>query len=275
MAEILVWASTLEARQKLAGSDAIRVLIDSPIRAHAVTHETAWIDTGTKLWGGVHPIQTGYMARLPVHSFRNESEDYEDICYLSALTGLVKAGCMRFLTSSELIAEQERQPPSRFRTTGYYDFSILDMVTIDSVDGRNFDYATVSFAIDDAQKHLAKMQRERIAGRGDTLHQAIVEIFGSEKHSQDAWHLRTAHAYGCQFFLTMDRSLCRLYQQHRDRLNHTGIAVVVTTPAGLGRRFGVRKVHPYSFSYNNASFPVRSDLHMPGQKRRPSRSRKD
>ena len=59
----------MSAREQFGNeSQSVGVLIDSCVRTHAVTHEEAWIDTGTVLWGGVHPINTGYIARVPVHA---------------------------------------------------------------------------------------------------------------------------------------------------------------------------------------------------------------
>src|SRR4051812_5654274 len=101
----------------------IKLLLDSTIHAHAITHESAWIDTGTKLWGGVHPVRTGYVARIPVHSIENRSAEYGDICRLTVITRLARRGLFELYTSAELMAERDRHPTPRFQATGYSDFS--------------------------------------------------------------------------------------------------------------------------------------------------------
>jgi hypothetical protein len=275
IADGVLWCIAKLAERRLGGSPKeIKVLVDSPIHAHAVTHEEIWINTGTVHWGGVHPIDTGHIARVPVYSDGNKSPDYEDICHLGALIGLVRFGPMSFLTSSELIAEQERQPPARFNPIGYSDYSVLQMIRMESVDGLKFDYLTIGKLIGDAEPALAQWQRERINRSGDPIHQAIMAQFVHEKHSQDAWHLRTAQVYGCQYLLTMDRALVRLYQQHQRKLIAAGITAEICTPTMLARRFKLPPVPPKLFSYNDASFWVRTDLTMPGEKRRRSKGKR-
>ncbi|WP_152414682.1 hypothetical protein [Blastomonas sp. AAP53] len=251
----------------------VGVLIDSCIRRHAVTHEEAWIDTGTVLWGGVHPINTGYMARVPVHAASNTSEDYRDICYIGSLIALARFGTMKFFTSSELMSEQLRHPPARFQTVGYSDYSILDMVEIDSVDGERYDFITMGKLFGESHG-LKDAQQERIETSGDELYKVIMSYFKYQKHSQDAWHLRTAQVHGCRYILTMDQKFIHLCQQHHSKLVTAGISVEVCSPTHLGEKLKLPKIPPWIFSYNDASFPVRSDLHMPDQKRKPSIGRR-
>lgn len=84
---LLSWA-TLNARRNLSGGTPVRVLVDSTIHHHAVTHETAWVSTGTKMWGGVHPIDTGYMVRIPVHRRDSDKAAYQDINFLPGIVHL-------------------------------------------------------------------------------------------------------------------------------------------------------------------------------------------
>lgn len=264
----------MSAREQF-GNEAqpVGVLIDSCVRTHAVTHEEAWIDTGTVLWGGVHPINTGYIARVPVHAADNASKEYLDICYLGSLIALARFGTMKFFTSSELISEQLKHPPARFRTVGYSDYSILDMVEITSLDGERYDFITMG-KLFEGDYRLAEAQQARIEANSDELHKAIMSCFKHQTHSQDAWHLRTAQVHGCRYLLTMDRKFVRLCEQHRSKLATAGIAVEVCSPTQLGEKLGLPKIPPWLFSYNNASFPVRSDLHMPDQKRKPTGGRR-
>jgi len=254
-------------------TESVGVLIDSCVRTHAITHEEAWIDTGTVLWGGVHPINTGYMARVPVHAVNNDSEDYRDICYLGSLIALARFGTMKFFTSAELISEQLKHPPARFQTIGYSDYSILDMVKIESLDGERYDFINMGKLF--GGKHgLAEAQQARIAASSEELHKAIMSCFKHQKHSQDAWHLRTAQVHGCRYLLTMDRKFVRLCQQHLSKLSAAGISVEVCSPTQLGEKLRLPKIPPWLFSYNDASFAVRSNLHMPDQRRKPTVGRR-
>ncbi|MBY0619982.1 hypothetical protein [Sphingomonas ursincola] len=174
----------MSAREQFGNeSQSVGVLIDSCVRTHAVTHEEAWIDTGTVLWGGVHPINTGYIARVPVHAADNASKEYRDICYLGSLIALARFGTMKFFTSSELISEQLKHPPARFRTVGYSDYSILDMVEITSLDGERYDFITMG-KLFEGDYRLAEAQQARIEANSDELHKAIMSCFKHQTHSR-------------------------------------------------------------------------------------------
>jgi hypothetical protein len=197
IAELAVWAASAKQMPKLRSIAPIKLLLDSTIHAHAITHEDAWIDTGEVLWGGVHPIQTGYAARIPVHSADNETREYRDICRLTVLATLARRGVFQLYTSAELMAERIRHPPARFQTTGYSDFSLLDGLRIESLDGWNFDSFTTGGA---NVSDLRAAQRKRLRASGDTLYETILRVLWSDVHSQDAWHIRTAQMMACMPF---------------------------------------------------------------------------
>lgn len=265
LAEWAIWAASARAATKLREIGPVKLLLDSTIHAHAITHESAWIDTGTKLWGGVHPVKTGYVARIPVHSADNKSAEYRDLCRLTVIAGLARKGLFELYTAAELMAERDRHPPSRFRATGYSDFSLLDGLKIDSLDGWNFDALTTRTA---TSATLQEAQRSRLRSSEDSLFHAILKALGHEKHSQDAWHIRTASEHGMYAFLTMDYSLVRLVAAQQSKLVDIGISNLVITPTELASHFGFGEVPPHLFSYTNASFPVRSDLCWPDERRR-------
>lgn len=248
-----------------------KLLLDSTIHAHAITHEDAWIDTGTKLWGGKHPISTGYAARIAVHPADNKSREYKDICRLTVVTSLARKGFFELYTSAELMAERDRHPTARFRTTGYSDVSLLDGLEIESLDGWNFDALTMRRP---TVTDLQEAQRARLQLSDDPLYEAILAVLGSKSHSQDAWHIRTAQTHSMYALLTMDYSLVRLVEAQRSKLANAGLSVRVLTPTQLGLELGLGEVPPHLFSYTNASFPVRSDLCWPDERRRPTRRSK-
>ena len=268
LAEWSVWAASANSISKLRKVGPVKLLLDSTIHAHAITHEETWIDTGTKLWGGVHPIRTGYVARIPVHSANNNSQQYRDISRLTIITTLARRGFFELYTSAELMAERDRHPPGRFRTTSYSDYSLLDGIQIESVDGWTFDFLSEATVSD-----LQHAQRSRLQSSGDPLYEAILRALGSDKHSQDAWHIRTAQVHGMYALLTMDYALVRHASAQRKRLAQIGLTTQILTPGQLGAIFGFRAVPPYLFSYTDASFPVRPDLCWPDERRRPTAKR--
>lgn len=271
IAEWAVWAASARAAPALKRIAPIRLLIDSNIHAHAVTHEDGWIDTGTKLWGGVHPVQTGYAARIPVHSADNDTREYRDICRLTVISTLARKGIFELYTSAELMAERTRHPPARFESISYSGLSLLDGLKIETIDGWSFDGFTTGGAND---KTLKELQRERLRQSGDPLYQAILEVLGHDNHSQDAWHLRTAQIHDLYGFLTMDYKLIRLAEQHRKKLRQIGLTTKILTPEQINSELGSGSVPPNLFSYDRASFPVRRDLHWPDQRRRRTNSRR-
>lgn len=265
LAEWAVWAASINSMPKLQAMKPIKLLLDSNIHAHAVTHEDAWIDTGTVLWGGVQPIETGYAARIPVHSTENKSREYKDICHLTVITRLVRKGVFELYTSSELMSERDRHPPARFDNVTYSGFSLLDGLKVESLDGWNFDAYVMHGLSTDV---LQRAQSARLKGSDDRLYEAILKTLGGEAHSQDAWHIRTAQVHGMYAFVTMDYKLVRLATAQRERLIKLGAEVQILTPSQLAKQLSLGEVPPYLFSHNNASFPVRADLHWPDERRR-------
>ena len=262
VAEFAAKAATYGAAKAFEHKGSASILLDSNIHSHAITHEDAWIDTETQLWGGKIPVATGYSARVSVYSASSKTPEYLDICYLTGIAFLARKGLIKLRTSSELLAEQDRHPPARFRSVTYSGMSLLDAIEVESVDGWNFD------ALLHGKANLAQMQHDRLAQSGDQLFQKILKILGHEKHSQDAWHIATAEKHGCAAFLTMDYKLLRLLENRKRQISSLGLSTKVLTPRDFGSLMKMRPLPPHLFSYDRASFPVRSDLHLPGERRR-------
>jgi hypothetical protein len=271
LAELSARVATSRIASKLSLSGPKRLLLDSTIQAHAITHEEAWIDTGDKLWGGKVRVSCGNAARIPVHSAANQSREYADICYITGIAYLARRGLLSLHTSSELMAEQDRQPPARFRAVTYAGMSLLDGIDIESVDGWSFDW--LIGGLDSEKPNLAELQRQRLAASNDRLFRDLMRIFGNEKHSQDAWHIRTAEAHHCAAFITMDYSLLRLIENRQKHLDTLGMTTQVLSPKQFGNMHGIEPLPPYLFSYDNSSFPVRSDVCWPDERRRSTRRR--
>lgn len=270
LARMLLSLSTARARRRLSRTSPIVILLDNSVLAAAVTHETDWISTGPQAWGPFS-INSGYLARVPVRRKPTrlapsaERRDYEDVCYLVSLVHLARLGLVEFKTAGELQIEQWRQPAGRFSGYGYFDHNLFHGIDIAQLDRM----PAMSFAPDWMKSpNLTEQQRERLRTTDDALYKAIVKHLGG-KHSQDAWHIRTAEKHGAFCFLTTDHSLRRHFSERSKQEPLRSLKTTVLTPAEVGRRLGLRPVDPKFLSYEGeADVPTRPDLSMPGNKRR-------
>lgn len=263
VARHLLEFSVISARQKLNPSRPLGVLVDSNILHHAVTHETRWISTGQSHWGGVHPIDTGYLARIPVHDRKTEKVEYGDIQYLSGLVRLFRTHHLKLWSSVELKVERAEHPNARFDAIHLYDHTLLKPNELECVDGSPWALLL------DRTLSQAGAQQKRLADSADERYHELVKVLGSN-NTQDAWHLRTAEIHGLPYFLTMDYRLIRnIAAQKRNRLVGS-LTTEAITPSALGRKLGLVPYPPVLLSYTNASYPVRADLSLPEDKRGPS-----
>lgn len=263
IAGALLSASTWMARRRIKSEKPLRILVDSTILHHAVTHETGWISTGTSLWGGKHPIDTGYLARIPVHHPKTDRREYHDIKFLAGLINLSRTGHVKLFTSVELAAEQEYQPPRRFRAIGMFDFTLLQQHQLECVDGSPWTLVLSQF------ERGREAQSRRLDSKEDAMYHSLVKILG-RKNSQDTWHLLTAEKYQLDFYLTMDYSFIENIKAQRKNKLVQSLATRVVTPAILGKELQIVPFPPLLLSYDNASYPVRPDLNLPNSKRGPS-----
>lgn len=257
----LIGVSTYRARQMLDGTP-ISVLIDNSVLGHGITHETAWISTGTANWGS-HEVETGYAARIAVHAVDTNTEVYENIKFLPGIAHLARKGMISLWTSAELLEETYRQPIGRFRGYGYFDHSIFNDVTIESVDGRvpaRYDFT------DTTKPNWKKKQQTRLESYKDERFLLLVEKLGSS-NNLDAWHIHTAEMHNLFCFLTMDFRLKRTIEGIRHLEPFRSLTTKVMTPVEFGETFGLLPVPPVTLSYHNASFPVRADLNWSNNKR--------
>ena len=260
MCKMATYTASRELRRKR-----IRILADVTIFQHAVTHETAWVNTGLKPWGDGH-VATGYQARTCVHSGNNTNITYRNITYLPGIAYLAQKDLLEIYTSAELEAEKHRQPGGRFRGYGYYDFSLLKCINVESVDGHVFDIITGSLRSD--APSAAERQKNRINGNRDPQFRGLVEALG-QSNSFDAWHLLTAERNDCDYYLTMDFRFLETCKAQRNSRPLRKLKAEVVSPEGLAKKFSILPVNPNIFSYNDASYPVQTEFHMPGEKRRP------
>lgn len=266
-AETLVALSTFAARLRLRHCQPMNILVDNSLLAHAVTHETAWISTGVSAWGS-HEIETGYSARIPVRH-KDETREFQNVQYLAGIAHLAKRGDLSLMTSSELELEQWNHPTGRFRGYGYFDKSLFSDLKLRSIDG------IPPVAIGPEWMNLPSLKEQqlmRLSRSDDPLYLGLEKLLGP-KNSQDAWHIRTAEIHGMFCFLTMDFRLCKILDGRRNQEPVRSLQTKVWTPMQLGKYLGLIPVNPVLLSYNDASYPVRADLHWPNSKRnRPRRT---
>jgi hypothetical protein len=258
--ELVRQHATAKALKRLKGAEAVRVLVDSSILAHAITHESAWVSTGTSNWGP-HKINTGYSARVPVYAAGSNKETFRQVKYLPGIAHVARLGFIELLTSAELGAEQDRQPTGRFH--GYYldDMNQFAGIPFRSVDGRQFDL-----------KDAKEKQLRRVSECTDPLFQSLLGVLG-EPNSLDAFHIFTAEKHDLDAFLHFDLKLDRLLKQHRARLENLKLRTKPFLPEDFGQWLGIRPMDPRWISHEGAPFFVRPDLNLPDEKRRrPPRS---
>jgi hypothetical protein len=260
----LTLIATLKATKKLKDANVERILIDSTVLAHAVTHETAWVDTGKTHWGEME-IDTGYAARIPVHSDRDHSDAARSTRYLPGIASLARRGHLTLATSCELLDEQWSQPTGRFRGYGLFDFSLFSNVKFETI--KDPEYSVVYGAHAGLPKPSVREQRlERLEAKSDPLFQELLSVLGPN-NSQDAWHIATAEHNLCYCFLTMDFRLIRNVRAQANNKTIKSLKTLILTPEEFGRRFTIIPIQPRLFSYHNASFPVVHQENWPDSKR--------
>lgn len=259
-AHCYVRLATLQAEQYLKNHGPIIVLIDNSALGHGITHETVWIDTGTKMWGDI-PIDTGYSARVPVHSADNDDRVYHEVRYLVGIAELAKKGLVRLVTSAELHAEAMRQPLGRFRGYRYQDLNIFEGIPIPSIDGHVLDLG------DARAKQLA-----RVHGQAAEPYATLARLLPG-KHSLDAWHLHTAHLHRTFCLLVIDFPFVNAVRQAQRRIRFPQLNTKLMLPSELGAEIGLRPIDTYLISYRDASWFVHPEFSNPTGRRRPLQSK--
>lgn len=239
------------------------VLIDSSVLFHAVSHETAWVSSGSAKWGNEVEVDTGYATRVPVHAEDCKADVYSHIQFLPGIAQLARLGALNLKTSAELKAEQLRQPIGRFQGYGYGDLNLFSGIEMKSVDGYQYDLGGAK-----------KKQLDRVNACNDPLFRQLIRVLGI-KNSLDAYHIHTAERNGCYCFLHLDLKLNRLIEQHSNNPDWPKLRTKVLLPADLGAVLKLRPMSPRLLSFEEDTLSSRPDLFVPGQlRRRPNNKRK-
>jgi len=252
----LVSLSTVPARMQLRRTGPLKILIDNSVLGHSITHESGWISTGVKKWGHLD-IETGYAARIPVHSPTNDTRTYNEVRYLAGIAALAKRGALQLFDSSELKAEQFRQPMGRFRGYGYFDLGLFNNVKIANIDrGLHLDLQDPKEA-----------QLKRVASCNDPQFRSLLKLLG-QKNSLDAYHIYTAERFGLFAFLHIDFRLEAVIAQHSTNPVLANLKTKVLKPSQLGKLLGLLPIDTNILSYEGSSFPVHPELHWDTQARK-------
>ena len=267
--DFLTVLSTFRAPQALKKAAAKRILVDNTVLYHAVTHETAWVDTGRATAGNME-IDTGYMARIPVHRDDDESDAARSVRYLPGIARLARRGHIKLAVSDELRDEQWTQPAGRFRGYGYFDHSLFSGLDLERL--RDPEYTVVIGPTALGYRTMEEQREYRLAAKSDPLFRNLTEVLGP-RNSQDAWHITTAERHDCYCFLTMDFSLIRNVSAQSGNKALKALRTRVMTPEDFGRKFLIDPIPPRLFSYHCASFPVNHKENWPDSKRHKPRRR--
>lgn len=255
-----------QASKRLRATGVLRLLVDNTVLAHSVTHETAWIDTGKAQWGEIE-VDTGYMARPPVHSDQDDRDAAQSVRYLPGIADLARKGLIVLAASDELKDEQFSHPPGRFSGYGYYDFSLLSGVPLETI--HDADY-TVVFSSAPGFPDEKEQRRKRLDAKQDPLFTQLAKALGPS-NSQDAWHITVAERNDCYCFLTMDFRLVRNVMAQSKNPAIQSLRTKVLTPEEFGRRFLIVPIPPRLYSYHEASFPVEHGANWPDSIRQKKR----
>lgn len=256
LANSLLPLATLHAKIVLRRNAPLRLLIDSSVLGHGVTHETGWISTGPKMWGHIE-VPTGYMAQVPVHAPTNEGRVYREVRYLAGIAHLARTGHLKALTSSELSAEQFRQPVGRFRGYGWADYSVFRDVKLESVDGYRLDLVNSKVT-----------QHARIAACADPLFRALLDALGP-KMSLDAYHIYTAEKHGLYCFLHIDFPLAEKVRQSSKKEPFSSLRTRILLPSEFASAIRLLPLDSnlLTLADDGSLWASRPDLHMHEQRR--------
>lgn len=257
LAKALLPLSALPSRLVLKRNQPLRILVDSSVLFHGVTHESGWISTGSVMWGGKIEVPTGYLARIPIHAPNSEARLYTEVQFLAGIAHLARLGYLTLCSSAEIKAEQFRQPMGRFQGYGYADHNVFAGLKLGSVDGFHLDLH------DPKQRQL-----DRIARCSDPLYKSLLEQCG-EKQSLDAYHIYTAEKFGLFALLHIDFKLDGTVQRKSKVMPFKDLKTRVLLPSQFAKIIRLLPVQTnlLTLSNDDTFFPTRSDLHAQDQRR--------
>lgn len=194
---------------------------------------------------------------------------WEDRKYFYGISDLAISGFVLLFDSYELAIERVTQPLGRFtEMRSIYTEDVFESVEFQTLNPHGemlrispeaaikaqeeWNRRGRGLALDSTQripKWLAPdiyethgSTNDRIAGYGDSLYPALLDVLGGRKFSKDAWHIVTAERHGLDCFMTMDYKLIDRLGQLRKKEPVRSLAVKVLTPSQWGGQQGVRPI---------------------------------
>jgi hypothetical protein len=236
-AKILVKLAAFPGKLRLNKNEPLRVVVDNSVLRHGLTHTNTWVSTGTKLWGGVHPIDTGHTARIARSYPPRLAVIYErEVPYFAALASLGKTGHIRYCTSRQLEAERWRQPSyNRFRF-GLNVWTSLEFESLPDAPGTRASSYTIT-----RESCSASAQTGRVLAEADEGFLRLARYI-DRKHVLDLHHVWTAKHGGCTVFLTTDSRFRRVFANLPTKARECFNPVRVMSPSELGCELGLRRV---------------------------------
>lgn len=237
----------------------LNVLIDNCTIGHGVISETVWISTGKQRWGDIE-FDSGELVRIPVHTEESNSDLERNVRYLYQIARLARKRQIILWTSKELLMERFFQPLGRYMGYRKFDQPVFQGIEIKSVDGRINSSIRPKYS---NTFEYSNEQVERLKLSKDELFLQLRAVLG-ETHLKDAWHIRTAEAHDMYCFLTMDFRLTRMLKTVEKKEPIASLRTKTLTPEEFGAVIGIAPEATKMHVYDDASFPVRQDLHLNG-----------
>lgn len=241
-AKAIVWLSAAQGRIALRGKPVPRILIDNSVLWHGLTHTNAWISTGTKMWGGEIPVETGYSARVPVdYAAHNRAIFEREVPFFAPLARLAKDGRISLCTSVELIRERNRH--SRYDPY-QFGMNLWSKVPIQQLPDLPRS-AEVSYCLGprELREHWSKQgQIRHLLATADSEFLKLAKSLPPD-HILDFYHLWTAKHYNCAIFLSTDSAFRRVLENNVARVVRERFAPVkVMKPSEYGKELNLTSI---------------------------------
>ena len=253
----------------------IKILIDSCVISHGVTHKNEWVSTKEPKPGDPWDnIKSRYLARVPAYSRYSEIRLYRDVKYLVPIAQLAKLNIVELYTSKELFAERNHQPTGRYQGYSWFKYSLFDIHKIPSIDGHDKIYFNPEEMLNEKTRETLKkgyvsfkdidpfgmypdnrekqqLRLQSYAESNDLLNR-LTKFLG-QKSSQDAYHIYIAEKYGMYCFLTTDYKLVKQFRSMQSSKNALKINTKVMTPSEFAKRFMLVPIPPHWLSCRDKS----------------------
>lgn len=231
----------------------MNILVDNSVRHHAVALKGEWVDTGTVLWCGRIPIQTGYLRSHERGQPVRKSHGGDQTRYIASIASKVDELKLRFHTTDALTIEKMHLPAGKQSGTNYGDVSHFANMTFEN----HTTLPELEFAIPN-QQPIVELRKE-IEKQSDPVFSEIwselKKIKLTDKSSQDAWHLYCAIKLRMDFFLTADSTLFGQVRSIPARIVRQRLAKLVARPFELCRHLEIEPLSDQQFEQFKCSLP--------------------